>query len=126
MAITLIAMTDEEFIHVVKNTLKTIPETFKENLDNVEIVIQDWPNETDLEDEPNASPLSLFGLYRGVPKTERYSYFALPDKITIFKQPILHATTNKVDAVKLIEDTVLHEIGHHFGLSDEDLEKSHR
>jgi predicted Zn-dependent protease with MMP-like domain len=119
-------MTNNEFSNEVKKTLRKLPDEYKDQLDNVEIVIQDWPNETDLENDPNASPFSLLGLYQGIPKTEREAYASLPDKITIFKEPILHAAANDEDAKKIIRDTVLHELGHHFGLSDEELERTEK
>lgn len=113
-------MTDEEFWGIIKATLKDLPLEFKDQLDNVEITIQDWPDETDFE-EPRTSKLSLFGLYHGVPKPDRYAYSALPDKITLFKEPILHASTSIEETKQIIRDTVLHELGHHLGLSDEEL-----
>lgn len=113
-------MTDEEFWGIIKVTLKDLPLEFKDQLDNVEITIQDWPDETDLE-KPGTSKLSLFGLYHGVPKPDRYAYSALPDKITLFKEPILNAAHSEEEAKQIIHDTVLHELGHHLGLSDEEL-----
>lgn len=116
-------MSDEEFWKIIKATLKELPLEFRDQLDNVDITIQDWPDKEDLREEPGASPLSLYGLYHGVPKPDRYAYFALPDKITIFKEPILHASHSEEEAKQIIRGTVLHELGHHLGLSDEDLEK---
>ena len=104
-------MTDEEFEQIVRQTIDSLPKEFLTQLDNVEIVIEDQP--------PNPR---LLGLYRGVPKTNRgFGYFALPDKITIYKQPLLRISRNEEEAKKNIRNTVLHEIGHHFGLSDKEL-----
>lgn len=116
-------MSDEDFLHEVQAAFQFIPQDFKEQMDNVAITIADWPSDEDLEEEPNATPMSLFGLYHGVPRTDRYAYSSLPDKITIFKQPILHASSSEKEVKRLIRETVLHEIGHHFGLSDEDLRR---
>ncbi|HVA96699.1 MAG TPA: metallopeptidase family protein, partial [Candidatus Acidoferrales bacterium] len=86
---------------------------FLSQLDNVEIVIEDMPPDP-----------ALLGLYHGVPKTGRgIGYFALPDKITIYKEPLLRISRNDEEAKENIRSTVLHEIGHHFGLSDEELYK---
>src|SRR6266567_1203279 len=104
-------MTDEEFEQIVRSAIKSLPEQFLSQLDNVEIVIENNP--------PPNTP--LLGLYRGVPKTGRYGYFALPDKITIYKEPLLRISRNEKEARKNIRNTVLHEVGHHFGLSDEEL-----
>ena len=106
-------MTDGDFEQIVRQTIKSLPKKFLTQLDNVEIVIEEIP--------PNPS---LLGLYRGVPKTGRgFGYFALPDKITIYKEPLLRISRNDEEAKENIRDTVLHEIGHHFGLSDEELKK---
>jgi len=106
-------MTNEEFEKIVRQTITSLPKEFLSQLDNVEIVIEDFP--------PNPS---LLGLYRGIPKTGRgIGYFALPDKITIYKEPLLNISRNDEEAKINIRNTVLHEIGHHFGLSDEELYK---
>lgn len=109
-------MSDEEFEQIVRQTIKSLPKEFLSQLDNVEVVIEDVP----------PPRLPLLGLYRGVPKTRRISYSALPDKITIYKMPLLQISRNEEEAKKNISETVLHEIGHHFGLSDEELYKIKR
>jgi len=105
-------MTNEEFEDIVRQTIDDLPPEFKSQLDNVEVIIEDG------ESDPY-----LLGLYHGIPKTERYSYSALPDTITIFKEPILRIAADLKDAKRIIRSTVLHEIGHHFGLSDEQLRR---
>jgi predicted Zn-dependent protease with MMP-like domain len=104
-------MTNEEFEQTVRQTIKSLPKEFLDQLDNVEIFIEDTP--------PHNAP--LLGLYNGVPKTVRLGHFAYPDKITIFKEPLLKISKNDDEAKENIRDTVLHEIGHHFGLSDAEL-----
>jgi predicted Zn-dependent protease with MMP-like domain len=106
-------MTNEEFENVIKQTIQSLPKEFLTQLDNVEVVIEDVP--------PHHAP--LLGLYRGVPKPDRYFYSSLPDKITIYKEPLLRISKNENEAKENIKNTVLHEIGHHFGLSDEELYK---
>jgi|SRR5579859_6738462 len=106
-------MSDDEFEQIVRDAIKSLPEEFLKQLDNVEVVIE--------EDPPYNAP--LLGLYRGVPKTGRYGYFTLPDKITIYKNPLLQISRDEHEARMNIRNTVLHEIGHHFGLSDEELYK---
>ena len=103
-------MNEEAFETIIRKTLETLPADFKSQLENVEITVEDEP--------PNPS---LLGLYQGVPKTERYSYSALPDKITIYRLPLLRISHSEEEAEENIKKTVLHEIGHHFGLSDEQL-----
>lgn len=104
-------MSDAEFEKIVRATIQSLPKEFLAQLDNVEIVIEENPP------DPH-----LLGLYYGVPKTGRgIGYFALPDKITIYKEPLLRISRNDEEAKAHIRETVLHEIGHHFGLSDEEL-----
>lgn len=106
-------MSNEEFEDVVRKTIASLPDEFLTQLDNVEIIIEDEP-------PPN---LPLLGLYRGVPKTKRMSYSALPDKISIYKKPLLGISNSDTEARENIRITVLHEIGHHFGLTDEELRR---
>ena len=107
-------MTDEEFERIVKETLDELPDEFKHQLDNVEIVIDDFPE--DGSDD-------LLGLYHGVPKTARTYSIMIPDKITIYKNIILSVSEDPEKVKQTIKQTVLHEIGHHFGLSDDELER---
>ncbi len=106
-------MSPDEFQEIVDDTINNLPLEFASKMENVDVLIEDWPN----------PPSLLFGLYRGVPKTKRGNYYSgvLPDKITIFAGPILYVSKDKEDAKKRIKDTVLHEIGHHFGLSDKQI-----
>jgi len=111
-------MDDNEFGKIVDGAVKSLPKEFLEKLENVAIVIEDWPSgERGL----------LFGLYQGIPKTKRGGYGigpTLPDKITIFKIPILMTSESHSDAEAKIKDTVIHEIGHHFGLSDHEIRRA--
>jgi len=111
-------METSEFERLVTDALETLPAFFREKLDNVEVVVEDWPS-------PDLSKgRLLLGLYHGVPKTNRgagYS-FVLPDKITIFKGPIEIFSKGNTESIKeIVIDTVQHEIAHHFGISDERL-----
>lgn len=115
-------MTTAEFEKIVVDAIAEIPQELQSQIDNVEIVIEDWPSKNQLGDYE--SPYDLLGLYHGIPKTERENYSALPDKISLFKEPIL-ATAHSEEAIRhAIRETILHELGHHFGLSDEELEKT--
>ena len=116
-------MTLDEVEDIVDETIKTLPEEFASKLDNVGLVVEAWPNEFEMESiKAHPSNTLLFGLYHGIPKTKRpWSYTALPDKITIFAGPILMISKDLEDAKQRIKNTVLHEIGHHFGMSDEQL-----
>ncbi len=117
-------MTLDEIEEIVDQTIETLPEEFRLAMENVGLVVDLWPNEFEMESIKSHPGSLLFGLYQGIPKTKRTSnYSALPDKITIFAGPILMVSKDVEDARERIRKTVLHEIGHHFGLSDEELKK---
>ena len=108
-------MTDKEFKMLVNGALYDLPAYFKEKLDNVEIVVDNWPS-ADI-----AKGKLLLGLYQGIPKPKRGINYTmvLPDKITIFKGPIELISKEDPKRIKgLVIDTVKHEIAHHFGISD--------
>jgi predicted Zn-dependent protease with MMP-like domain len=109
-----------EFEGIVDQTVTELPEEFKSRLDNVDIMVEIWPTEEDLRSIFAHPGTTLFGLYRGIPKTKRGNNYSgvLPDKITIFAGPILRFSESLDDAKKQIRKTVLHEIGHYFGMSE--------
>ena len=116
-------MTDKEFNKLVSDALKDLPTYFKEKMENVEVVIEDWPS------AEIAKGRLLLGLYQGIPKPKRginYS-MVLPDKITIFQGPIEFIARGDEDHIKQMAiDTVQHEIAHHFGISDVRLQELKR
>jgi predicted Zn-dependent protease with MMP-like domain len=119
-------MSLEEFEGVVEETIKDLPAEFRKRLENVDVLVEIWPTLEDMQ-SIRAHPGSiLFGLYRGIPQTKRGLYYSgvLPDKITIFAGPILSLAGNLEDAKTQIKKTVLHEIGHHFGMSEEDIRQA--
>lgn len=119
-------MTLEEFEKVVDQTLKELPEEYSKEVDNVGVVIEGWPHWDDYQTAKINSHSLLFGLYRGVPITKRGNYYSgvLPDKIKIFAGPLLMVSKNIDDLKTRIKKTVLHELGHYFGLSDEQIYKA--
>lgn len=115
-------MTLEEVEVIVEDSIKTLPDEFRTKLDNVGFVVEAWPTPEEFESIKAHPGSLLFGLYRGIPKTQRLSsYSALPDKIIIYAGPILMISKDLEDAKKRIKATVLHEIGHHFGMDDNQL-----
>lgn len=116
------------FEDLVREALDSLPPEFQEKLSNVSVVVEDFPPREILQERNLKSPYSLLGLYAGVPQNRRgmgYS-FVPPDRILIFRIPIevRASTPEKVRA--LVKEVVLHEIGHHFGLSEEELERATR
>ena len=104
----------EEFEELVAEALDLIPPELTGLLDNVVVVVED--------DAPADDP-ELLGLYSGIPLTERGSWYAgaLPDQITIFRNPTLAICDTREDVVEEVEITVVHEIAHHFGIDDDRL-----
>lgn len=113
-------MERQRFQRLVKKALDSLPERFRSRLENLDIVIEDWPTPRQLAQAGLHSPYSLLGLYDGVPQTQRGTGYQMvpPDKITLFQRPI-EARARSEQAVALEVARVLrHEIAHHFGISD--------
>lgn len=116
-------MRREEFEKVVARALDGLPEEAARHLENIAVVVEDEPTDDELIDaglDPETE--TLFGLYQGVALTERSSSDgALPDRIAIYRLPLLEECRDRAELVREIQDTVIHEIGHFFGLDEEDL-----
>lgn len=118
-------MPDEEFERLVGEALDSLPEEFAKRMENVSVTIADYPTNYQLR-KMNLPPWALmFGLYEGVPLTRRGGNYSgvVPDKITIFKNAILRVSSTPEEIKAQVRSTVIHEIGHHFGLSDSELRK---
>jgi predicted Zn-dependent protease with MMP-like domain len=112
----------EEFEALVEQALDGLPEEVAELLDNVVVVVEEEPDPADLEALEMAPDEELFGLYQGVPQAERDSFYsALPDRIAIYRGPIVRSCRNRREVLREIRDTVVHELGHHFGLDEDDM-----
>ncbi len=118
-------LTRREFEQLVRQALDELPDEFAERIENVAVVVELDPSPEVLEDlglDLDESSDELFGLYVGTPLIERDTYYAgVPDRIEIYMGPILRACRTQREAVSEIRKTVIHEIGHHFGLSDEEM-----
>ena len=118
-------MEDKDFEELVSQALDYLPQEFLEKLENLNVTIADWP----MPDQIRGRGGLLLGLYEGVPQTRRGRYGiggVLPDKITIFKIPILMISRSLEDIRENVRDTVIHEIAHHFGFSEEGIIKAKR
>jgi predicted Zn-dependent protease with MMP-like domain len=107
----------EHFDGLVAEALDGVPEQLLALMDNVVVLIEDEP--------PPQEPTDLLGLYEGIPLTERDGWYSgvLPDRITIFRNPVLRLCHSRDDAVDEIRITVVHEIAHHFGIDDDRLDE---
>lgn len=123
-------MSDEEFESVVQEALDSIPERFLEALENVAIIVMDEPEDYhyDAIDQPDSLGASFLddeflGFYDGVPLTEREDGMPWdrPDVITVFKGPHERSFDSREEMIEEIGKTVIHEIGHYFGLDDDRL-----
>ena len=112
------------FEAMVAEAVAELPEPFRSRLSNVAVVVEDWPPaDSDGCEHEHSERLDLLGLYQGVPLGFRSSgyHLAMPDRITIYRRPILATCGSEAQLRREIRLTVLHEIGHHFGLSDAEL-----
>lgn len=115
----------ERFAQLVAEAVESLPDAFREFLDEVPIEIQDQPTRRQraaLELEPGSD---LLGLYHGRPRTERSveEHARMPDVIYIFQKPIERICRNEAELIEQVRVTVLHEIGHHFGMDEDDLDE---
>ncbi len=115
-------MDRSSFERLVEQSLERLPKRFKSRLRNLIIEVEDFPRRELLEDMGITSG-TLFGLYQGVPLTEREWNFgnALPDRIVIYQKPIERTASSPQEMEKIVLETVVHEVGHYFGFSDNEL-----
>jgi predicted Zn-dependent protease with MMP-like domain len=111
-----------EFERLVEEALSTLPPQFADLVQNVAVVVEDEPSADDREALEDPSD-ELLGIYRGVALTHRTHDMLpmLPDQIAIFRGPINRLTFTRAEAVQEIRDTVIHELGHYFGLHDHEM-----
>ena len=117
-------MKRELFERLVADALTTIPRRFRAAMANLAIVVEDEPSAELLGEMEIGPPDTLLGLYQGVPLTERRWDYGntLPDRILLFQGPIERESDDQEDVVVAIGETLIHEIGHYFGLSEEEIE----
>ncbi len=114
----------EEFEALVQQAVQTVPAPYKAYLENVSVVVEQEPSAEVLDDLEMDPDDDLLGLYTGTAVGEE-SFFdpagRLPARIEIYRGPILRLCRSKEEVIREVRDTVVHEIGHHFGLSDEEM-----
>ncbi len=116
---------EKTFAALIRRAIDALPEEFRQRMENVAVQVEALPDKATCREMGLDSPYELFGLYRGTPLTERHvdAPFEWPDTITIYKKSIEAACDDADEAVEQIRQTVLHEIGHFFGLDEDDLEE---
>jgi predicted Zn-dependent protease with MMP-like domain len=115
----------KQFERRVAEALATIPRQFRDAMHNIAIVVEDEPSDELLDEMEIEPPDTLFGLYQGIPLTERTTSYGntLPDRVLIFQGPHERETADEEDLIACIGETLIHEIGHYFGLSEEEIEE---
>jgi len=118
-------MTRKQFEAVVERALRRLPRVFREKLENIVVVVEDWADDETLEEMGIEPPDTLYGLYRGVDITQRDSSYGnvLPDVITIYQGPIEEDAADQREMTEIVRETVMHELGHYFGLDDDTMHR---
>lgn len=116
------SLSHAEFEALVEQALEGLPPQFAELLDNIVVAVEEEPSDEDLELLEHEDS-ELLGIYRGVALTHRTHDMLpmLPDQIALFRGPILRVARSRRDAIHQIRDTVVHELGHYFGLDDDEM-----
>ncbi len=115
-----------EFEKLVAQAVEALPPRFLSRLENVEVVVENEPTREDLDSAGIEPGGTLLGLYQGIPQTERGTWYGnlLPDRIVVYQRPIEAVARNRRDIRKEIRITLMHEIGHHFGLGEDELSEA--
>jgi predicted Zn-dependent protease with MMP-like domain len=115
-------MDRSSFEILVQNSLEKLPRKFKKKLANISVVVEDLPSR-ELLNDMGIRAGKLLGLYQGVPLTQRGWNYGnmLPDRIVIYQRTIESVAISSEAIEKIVQDTVIHEIGHYFGFSDKEL-----
>jgi predicted Zn-dependent protease with MMP-like domain len=116
-------LTLKEFERIVTSALRGLPNSLKCRMENIDVVIEEQVSPDLLSEMSLRSPSELLGLYQGVPIDQRGFYYGnvLPDKITLFQHPIESICKTKEEIEEKVRDVVIHEVGHYFGLDEDDL-----
>ena len=117
-------MTREKFERLVVEAVTLIPTRFRREMKNLALVVEDTPSAEVLAEMDIAPPDSLYGLYQGTPLPERDWGFGnvLPDRITLYQRPIEEDCDDEDDIRAVIGETLIHEVGHYFGLSEDEIQ----
>ena len=118
-------MTRAEFESLLVEAIALIPGRFRREMKNLALVVEEEPSQDLLEEMEIEPPDSLYGLYQGTPLPERTWAFGnqLPDRITLFQRPIEEDCEDEDEVRAVIGETLIHEVGHYFGLSEEEIEE---
>lgn len=114
----------DEMEAIARQAMLSLPEPFASHLGDVVLLVEDFADEATLDAMEIEDPFDLTGIYEGIPLTERSVDHSgtLPDRVRLFRRPILDEWASGEDTLEhLVAHVLVHEVGHHFGLSDEDM-----
>ncbi len=118
----MIRLSRREFERLAQRAYRQLPPAIRQSLRNVDITIEEWPGPEEAELVGHAD--TLFGLYTGVPLTQREGGAPqLPDRICLYRQPILRSCSTRAQVVEEVRITLWHEVGHYLGLEEDDLHR---
>ena len=119
-----VRLSSDDFQQLVAKALDTLPQEALELLDNVDVLTQLWPSSDQMEETDTTNGYGLLGLYEGTPLIDRDHYnWALPDRVTLFQRPIEAICDTREELEREVQITVVHELAHHFGWSDEEIHR---
>ncbi|MEW6060690.1 MAG: metallopeptidase family protein [Bacteroidota bacterium] len=119
-------MTREQFEHIAQEAFDSLPATFRDRVENVQIVVEDYPSDDALDHAGDR--YSLLGLYQGIPLPHRGTWYGssatVPDKITLYQKNIEAVCRDEEEIVLKIREVLFHELGHYFGMNEEQVRKA--
>ena len=118
-------MTRAKFEALVARAMRSLPKDFREKIKNIAVVVEDWADDETLAEMGIEPPDTLYGLYRGIDLTRRDASYGnvLPDVVTIYQGPIEEDAADEDEMAEIVRETVVHELGHYFGLDDETMHR---
>jgi len=120
-------VTREQFEEIAQHAFDSLPDTFKQRVENVQIVIEDFPTDDALE-RTRASRHSLLGLYQGVPLPHRGTSYGMypvgPDKISLYQRNIERTCSDDQEVERRIVEVLFHELGHYFGMNEREVREA--
>lgn len=122
----MIHVSENEFQQYMEQAMESIPEIFKEKMDNIAFIAEQYPSESDLSRLGMNDGRHLLGLYSGIPFTHRNTWYAgtMPDRIILFQRNIEAICGSVEELVKKIREVVVHEIAHYFGMTDKEIREA--
>ncbi len=118
-------MDKDKFEQLVIEAVKDLPKFFKDKMDNISIIIEDFPS-LDIQRQTKHGLYGILGIYQGVPFPKRNHWYGnvLPDRIIIYQKPIEKLAKTEFEIKEQVRKTVMHEIGHYYGLSEHELRQA--